>query len=70
MNIQKSRLVNKSLKNNDEIEKNECLDCYDEAIGHIRCAIDTLTNSKDTKKQTVEAVANLSVILFDLQNKR
>lgn len=56
----------------DYKNKEKCVDCYDDAINHIKCAIDTLTkdgNSKN-KKQTVEAVANLSVIIFDLQNKR
>ncbi len=62
MIIQKSKL--------DSKKENKCVDCYDDAMKHIRCAIDSLTSDKSKSKQTVEAVANLSVVLFDLQNKR
>lgn len=44
--------------------------CYDDCISHIHQAIDCLAacanNADDTKAK--EAIANLSVVLLDLQN--
>lgn len=40
-----------------------------EAIKYIRCAIDALANCSNIKEDVVcqESIANLSVVLFDLQ---
>lgn len=40
---------------------------YDECIGHIRSAINSLGTIAKTDDKAKEAIANLSVILFDLQ---
>lgn len=57
------KLVNASTITNDK---------YNDAIRHIHAAIDVLGSSisKNTDNTaTKEAIANLSVILFDLQQK-
>lgn len=40
---------------------------YDESIGHIRAAINSLGKVAKGDDKAKDAIANLSVILFDLQ---
>ncbi len=69
MKISRTKGNGKKLVNASTITSN---DKYNDAIRHIHAAIDVLGSSisKNTDNTaTKEAIANLSVILFDLQQK-
>lgn len=56
----------KSVTSTTAIEANDKA----EAIKYVKCAIDSLGKSaKSGDKASREAIANLSVVLFDIQNK-
>lgn len=69
MKISKNKVeaTTSAVKSNTNTNANTKVGKYSDSQKYIRCAIDSLGASAKTDARAREAIANLSVVLFDLQ---
>ena len=58
------------VKASKEIKDSTDISANDQALQHIRAAIDILGKSGDKSDVTKDSIANLGVVMFDLKSKK
>ena len=62
--------ISKSTKTEVAASTNVTCSAQDEALTHIKAAIDILGKSGDKSDLTKDSIANLGVVMFDLMGKK